>query len=160
MTHFFRSLAHSIRNLVYWFPVIWRDWDWDDDFFMDILIHKLSSMERYFSTAQIVMDSEVYADEIRTVVQKLQAVRDQLNENAAFGLHEKKWGEAEWHYVPTEHPNYSELIITHPNAKTEQEQEQARQELSDAFCVSEMDDEVLLHEAFQLIAENMRKWWD
>ena len=160
MRHFFRSLIHSIHSLIYWFPVIWRDKDWDDDFFFDILIHKLSSMERYFRTADIVVDSEVYADEILAALQKLQAVRYQLNEDAAFELHEQKWGEAVWHFAPTERPDFSELIITYPNAKTLEENELASRELADAANISSMDDEVTLQEAFDLIAENVQKWWD
>ena len=160
MRHFFRSLVHSIRSLIYWFPVIWRDQPWDHNFFMDILIHKLSSMERYFRTAQIIVDSEVYADEIQTILQKLQAVRHQLNEDAAFELHEQKWGEAQWHFVPHGNDGSQRVWVTYANAKTGEENDLAAEELSTALLQAYMDDEVILHEAFSLTAENVQKWWD
>lgn len=160
MRHFFRSIVHSIHSLIYWFPVIWRDKDWDHDFFMDILIHKLSSMERYFRSSSIAMEGEEYADEILAVLQKLLAFQHQLNEDAALELHEQKWGEAEWHSEPHGDKGYTRVWITYPNAWTSKENELASRELSDALDDSIRDDEVTLQEAFDLIAENVQKWWD
>ena len=40
----FHNLRHSIRNIIYWFPVIWKDHNWDYSFLLIILRHKLKAM--------------------------------------------------------------------------------------------------------------------
>jgi len=42
--HFFSK----INKVFYWLPVIWNDQDWDQDFFLTILHHKLVSMRKFF----------------------------------------------------------------------------------------------------------------
>lgn len=42
---FRRYILYPIRNLVYWFPVIVSDRDWDSVYILKILHHKLNSME-------------------------------------------------------------------------------------------------------------------
>ena len=47
--HFFRyDIPYGISNLVKWFPVIWKDRDWDYCFFLTILHKKLCFMEELF----------------------------------------------------------------------------------------------------------------
>lgn len=41
--------VESIKNLVYWFPVIWRDRWWDYGFLYIIIHHKLKSMENSYN---------------------------------------------------------------------------------------------------------------
>lgn len=42
----FRKLFHKIRNLIYWFPIIWNDYDCHHNYFIYITKHKLESMHR------------------------------------------------------------------------------------------------------------------
>lgn len=39
-----RNLGQGIRNIIYWFPVIWKDRHWDYAFLLYILRHKLEAM--------------------------------------------------------------------------------------------------------------------
>jgi hypothetical protein len=53
--HFFRyNVFHHVRrlygrllNLIRWFPVIWKDHDWDSTYIFEILKFKLSNQARY-----------------------------------------------------------------------------------------------------------------
>jgi len=44
-----RNIAISIRNLIKWFPVIWKDRDWDHSFIYEILKHKLENQAHYIA---------------------------------------------------------------------------------------------------------------
>lgn len=52
ITYPFRELYKRITNLMYWFPVIWTDKDWDECFLMAIMEHKIRSMAKYFKETQ------------------------------------------------------------------------------------------------------------
>ncbi len=37
----FRDILESIKNLIYWFPIIWKDRNFDESYIYEILKHKL-----------------------------------------------------------------------------------------------------------------------
>jgi hypothetical protein len=41
-----RKFFKSINNLIRWFPIIWKDRDWDHHFIFEILKHKLIFMSK------------------------------------------------------------------------------------------------------------------
>jgi hypothetical protein len=45
--YFFLNIGRSIRNLWRWFPIIWKDRDWDSNFIFDILKFKLKNTAEY-----------------------------------------------------------------------------------------------------------------
>lgn len=44
-----KEIKWGIQNLIYWFPIIWKDRNWDDHYIFEILKHKLSSQAKYIS---------------------------------------------------------------------------------------------------------------
>ena len=44
-----RRLYHSIQSLIYWFPVIWRDRDFDYQFTLVIMEHSLKRLYKFLS---------------------------------------------------------------------------------------------------------------
>lgn len=74
---FFRHIPHGIRNLIDWFPIIWRDYDWDWEFLNDMLIFKLTRMTATFrSDKAFGVDKYDRADEMWEVVEHLKFLRD------------------------------------------------------------------------------------
>ena len=45
-----RNITAGVRNLWTWFPVIWRDRQFDDGYFYALLHKKLSLMEKHFQS--------------------------------------------------------------------------------------------------------------
>ena len=41
-----RDIAQGIKNLIKWFPIIWKDRNWDDSFIFDILQFKLQNQAK------------------------------------------------------------------------------------------------------------------
>ncbi len=50
--HFHRDIAQGFRNLWKWFPIVWKDRDWDDHFIFDALKFKLKNTADYFEEKQ------------------------------------------------------------------------------------------------------------
>jgi hypothetical protein len=42
-----RNFITGVKNLWNWFPVIWKDRDWDQTFIYEVLIHKLEKQAKY-----------------------------------------------------------------------------------------------------------------
>ena len=45
--YYHKDFIYGIKNLWNWFPVIWRDRDWDQVFIYEVLIHKLEKQAKY-----------------------------------------------------------------------------------------------------------------
>lgn len=50
--HFHRDVAQGFRNLWKWFPIIWKDRDWDDHFIFESLKFKIKNTADYFEKKQ------------------------------------------------------------------------------------------------------------
>lgn len=61
----YRNIKYGIGNLYYYFPVIWRDRDWDHTYLVDLLYYKFSNMEKHFRNYGIHIGADRDADNIR-----------------------------------------------------------------------------------------------
>jgi hypothetical protein len=55
----FNLFVKGIINLYYWFPIIWKDRDWDHYFLEEILHYKLTNMYNFFVSKEAVTNWEV-----------------------------------------------------------------------------------------------------
>jgi len=46
----FRAIKAGIKNLVKWFPIIWKDRNFDQEYLYDILYFKLGEMQKFFES--------------------------------------------------------------------------------------------------------------
>lgn len=46
-TYWYRNLKQGLKNLWYWFPVIWKDRNWDQHYIYEVLKHKLKAQAKY-----------------------------------------------------------------------------------------------------------------
>lgn len=66
----------GIKNLWKWFPVIWKDRDYDHDFIFEILKFKLNNMANRFEQTNRFVDSTKQASKIRTCTRLIQKIQD------------------------------------------------------------------------------------
>lgn len=89
----------SIHNLIIWFPIIWKDRQWDYRYLFDIMIKKLELMEKFYDNDEntIGADSKIYANDIREARKELQYIADGQNETDALAplhqAHMDRYGE-------------------------------------------------------------------
>lgn len=48
--HIPRNIMEGIKNIIYWFPIIWKDRNWDQSFIYEVLKHKLKAQANYIET--------------------------------------------------------------------------------------------------------------
>lgn len=74
-----RNLRRGIRNIIYWLPVIWRDYHWDYSSFLDILRHKLEAI-RVSSLNWAWIGHEKATEDIEHALSLLETISDDAYE--------------------------------------------------------------------------------
>ena len=158
---FFRSTKYGIENLVAWFPIIWKDRDWDHWFLYKILHLKLKRMETLHRKYGNSIYREKYADQIKLAVLLIhRLIEDEYLENV-LKPHEEKWGESEFIFTPIPgDKEYSSLDIKVDKANTKEEKKQETKERMILYKHSD----ALKKQDLDMLFKHMRKyiecWWD
>lgn len=153
--HWFKDLFHKINNLFYWFPIIWNDYDWDHDFLMKMIQHKLESMERYFmSDKPQTEDAQDHAVVMREII----VCMNRINNDDYHNLDEfyEKFGLDR--YAPIE------FVQDEDDPRLSRWVDRFTQEQKDSFMKyskKDMDEEQAdWDKIFDLLKTNIRSFWD
>ena len=151
-----KQIWHGIKNIISWFPIIWRDRDWDHWYIYEILGFKLKRMEKLFRKYGHAEESEAIADQIKEVSVALERL---IEDDYCADLHSairERWGELE--FVDIGEDGYSTLKATKVHTK---EDEVAHDEdLRKCFFTEEKEISKDLAFVFETMRDNIRGWWD
>jgi len=102
---YYRNFIIGIKNLIQWFPVIWKDKDWDSYYIFRILEHKLTLQAKGISKRDIHTAAQRDPEIMRTCVRLMEKVRDGYYESEYIDYHETKT----WFEDIKDQPKYSRL---------------------------------------------------
>jgi len=166
LTTAWSDFKRGIKNLIMWFPAIWKDRQWDHQYIYMILRQKLRFQEQYIREHGIHVHNVRDADEIKVCLDCLDRLIEDDYHSEAFEKHDKRWGKAEleWEDVSPEEVEgrvgMTKLNITHPNVKTEEDHEKERLDFLQS-CESEdslrKKDMLTL---FDTMYQKIQGWWD
>ena len=101
--YYHKMFGRSVRNLIYWFPIIWKDRNWDSHFIFEIMKHKLSAQADYIGGRDLHTRAQLDAKRMRLCVKLMKLVQDEFYSSEYFDYHKTKhWFED----VPNK-PGYS-----------------------------------------------------
>jgi hypothetical protein len=72
-----KYFKQGVKNLWYWFPVIWKDRNWDDHYIFEVLKHKLKAQAKQIGDSDIHTRSQLDAKRMRLCVKLIQLVQDE-----------------------------------------------------------------------------------
>jgi len=148
------DLSNGIRNLIYWFPVIWRDRPWDYVYLLRIMRHKVAQMSE--STKDWMrMDTEERKLEMDQVVGVLDDLINTTHEDKAYEQHKQIFGHSKWTFTKRT-DNLEELEITYLDTE---DQELARRGLVAMSHMAEYARQVSLA-ALGRAMTLIERWWD
>jgi len=162
-----RELISNIKNVFYWLPILWKDRWFSWEYLLDIIVHKLNSMEARFRTDSIKYYDYQIADEIAQVARILNDVRKDVYFNVTWRRAIELYGQgkivclemrddecpddcSEQCYANTVYPDK-------PEGMTDEEA------LSGCCKLYREGDERRwsdLRKAMRLMGENAPEWWD
>jgi hypothetical protein len=74
-----KQFFERFRHLIHWYPIIWRDRDWDYYFIYEILKHKLINTEKYIRKKGIHMYNNQDADSILKAIEMIEKVQTEYH---------------------------------------------------------------------------------
>ena len=102
-----RNFIKSIKNLIRWFPIIWKDKDWDDHFIWEILKTKLKHQADYISKHDRHTTSQYDAQKMRLCISLIEKIQDEF-----YGMEYMDYHVCTFNFIPyNDKEGYSELEI-------------------------------------------------
>ena len=100
-----RNFFVSVKNLIRWFPIIWKDRDWDDHYIWEIMKNKLRWQAKYIGDRDFHTRAAMDAKRMRLCVNLIDKVQDEFYSSEYMDYHESKWDFLD---IPDK-PGYKEL---------------------------------------------------
>ena len=84
----------GIKNIIYWFPIIWKDRNWDSHYIFEIMMHKLKAQSKYIGERYIHTRAKRDAEVMMTCVRLMKLVQDEFYSSEYMDYHKtKNWFE-------------------------------------------------------------------
>jgi len=101
--YFHRDIAQGVKNLCYWFPIIWKDRDWDQHYIFEVLKHKLKAQAEYINDYGIHTSAQQDARNMRICVKLINMCQDETYQMEYMSYIEDK----SWFEPCQDNPKYS-----------------------------------------------------
>lgn len=169
-----REFIEGVKNLIKWFPVIWRNRDWDHTFIYDILMFKLEQQAAYIGGKNRHMSAKRDA-EIMLLCTKL----IDLSSNEFYDMEYMNYNESDFNWLDVlDRPDlkeldivetsetYSEYFAKYPNMyRRVMNMKDPIFELDGskkaiAMNIAHYNNERCHKLLFKLMERNIRRWWD
>ena len=89
--YFHKDFANGVSNLWKWFPVIWKDRNWDHSFIYEILKFKLTAQADYIGTHYRHTRAGRDAEIMMLVTKLIQRCQDDFYDSEYMDYHESKF---------------------------------------------------------------------
>jgi hypothetical protein len=176
--YYHKDLYKGIKNLIQWFPVIWKDRDWDSYYIFRILEYKLKLQAKGISKRDIHVNAQRDAGVMMTCVRLMEKVRDDYYESEYFDYYETKmWFESikdKPGYLTMESKiiseNFDEYFKKYPliykrvlngegiiniNKKSKNQRKNAI-----AMNIAYINQQRAHKLLFKILETNIKRWWD
>jgi hypothetical protein len=162
-----KQFFRRIYNLYRWFPIIWKDQDWDHSFIFDILKFKLKNQAKYIGKRGCHVSAERDAEIMMTCVHLIEKVQDEWYGREYFDYHKSKLK-----FIDSEsHPgsyemkieeiseNYDDYFKKYPLIyRMVPDLKASKHKI--ALDIARINEERAHKLLFKILEQNIRNWWD
>lgn len=166
--YYHRDLISGIKNLIRWFPTIWKDRDWDDHFIWELMMKKITFQSKYIATKDRYTRAKRDAEVMMTCVRLMGKVREEWYHVEYMDYHESTYD-----FVDCDMPGHKQLKITeisekfddyfkkYPKVYKKISTENPNESKSRiAFLISIENHKRAKRILFRLLENNIECWWD
>lgn len=104
--YYHRDFVRGIKSLIRWFPVIWKDRDWDDSFIWRIMIQKLKFQSKYIGGRDIHTSAKRDAEIMMTCVRLMEKVSEEF-----YTMEYMDYEHSEFNWVDSHIPGHKKLDV-------------------------------------------------
>lgn len=172
------DLKRGLKNLVRWFPHVWKHRDWDGQYTIDMLIASLTFQRERLSKYSHEIDETLLPKivDIDLVLSLLKKVQDESNYTDHINeYYDKLYGEDEMYFEPFkksqedrealgEFDDKSDVLYTMRSSREDKLGEEAYEKYRTEWAVkmkaAEAERVVDRVKAFTIMATNIDGWWE
>ena len=176
-----KTIWTGLKNLWYWFPIIWKDRNWDSHYIFDIMMHKLKAQSKYIGDRDWHTSAKRDAEIMMTCVRLMKLVQDEFYSSEYMDYHKTKhWfepvsgkeGYSSWESRQLSE-NFDDFFKKHPSAykkvladkklqifaiEPKEGETEAKQRI--AMNIGHYNHNRARKLLFKLMEENIERWWD
>jgi len=171
-----RNFARGVKNLIYWFPIIWKDRNWDSHYIFEILKHKLTAQANYIAEQDRHTRAQKDARDMRLCVKLMQLIDDEFYEVEYSDYHKtKNWfepiddgtGSSTWESRELEenfddyfakYPLIHKRVLNGEGPFGKNDTEKSKQVI--AMNIGNINQERAHKLLFKIMERNILGWWD
>lgn len=106
--YLWKNFKSGVKNLIKWFPIVWRDRDWDYSFIFQNLKFKLQETGKYIESKKRFEGWEFVVRDINICIKLIDRIDSDFYETEYIDYKEDKYD-----FIPIEgKPDFKELKIT------------------------------------------------
>jgi hypothetical protein len=168
-----KEIIQGIKNLIRWFPTIWKDRDWDDHYIWEILKVKLKNQSTYIGRYDRHLSAKRDAEIMMTCVRLIDKIQTEF-----YQMEYSNYYETEFHLVDCEdRPDYKQLKIEYLSENFDEyfkiypriykqviNAEKTIFRIDDksgiAMNMAHINHQRALKLLFKIMEDNILKWWD
>lgn len=175
--YYHKCFKQGVKNIIYWFPVIWKDRHWDDHYIFEVLKHKLKAQTNFIEKEDRHTRAQLDAKRIKLCVKLIELVQDETYSSEYMDYHKDRvW------FTPVEDregsslynseeiwENYDEFFKKYPlvykrvlkgeGVFTLDGRDEADMKRIIAMNISHLNQERVHKLLFKILEENIRGWW-
>lgn len=174
--YYHKTFKTGIKNLWYWFPVIWKDRNWDSNYIFDIMMHKLKAQSKYIGERDIHTRAKRDAEIMMTCVRLMKLVQEEFYSSEYSDYHKTKhWfeeledkpGYSSWESKLLEenfddyfkkYPLIYKKVMNGDGVFKREGREDDKQII--AMNISHINHDRARKLLFKIMEENIERWWD
>ena len=88
--YYHKMFRTGVKNLIYWFPIIWKDRNWDSHYIFEIMMHKIKAQSKYIGERDIHTRAKRDAEIMMTCVRLMEKVQDDFYSSEYSDYHKTK----------------------------------------------------------------------
>lgn len=174
--YYHKMFKTGVQNLIYWFPIIWKDRNWDSHYIFEIMMHKIKAQSKYIGARDIHTRAQRDAEIMMTCVRLMKLIDDDFYSSEYSDYHKTKhWfedvpgkeGYSSWESRLLEE-NFDDFFKKYPliyKRVLAGEGPFGRDGREDDKQVIAMNIGHINHNRaskllFKLMEENIQRWWD
>jgi len=105
--YYHRDLIYGVKNLIRWFPTIWKDRDWDDHFIWEIMKQKLKFQSKFIDEKDFYVGAKRDVEIINTCIRLIEKIRTEEYSMEYMDYHKTKH-----EFIDCDNPSFKEIKTT------------------------------------------------
>ena len=162
-----KRFIKRIKNLIRWFPIIWKDQDWDDHFIWEILKFKLKNQAEYIGYRDRHVSAKRDAEVMMLCVRLIEKVQSEYYMGEYMDYHE-----SDYNWIDSESfPGMYELDIVEKSEHFDDyfnkypliyrcvpDLNASKSRI--AFQIAHINHDRARKLLFKILEQNIERWWD